>query len=319
MQKGLWLIFVATLAGAGWYFFERIESICPIPFSYSIGRVDEEFSLSEDEVLAAVAAAEAVWETALEQELFVYDPKAEFAINFLFDERQERSDAEVAAADTLEASRLALETVGREYDEAESTLTTKREDFEDNNRRYEADLRAYNETVANYNESGGAPPNEYKALENERQRLERVALRLEEAAEEVNILTDKLNELGAAHNNQIESYNEEIRTFNSVYGDGREFTQGDYQTNGINIYTFKDQAELELVLAHELGHALSIDHVADPSSVMHYLLEDKPTEIVLSEDDMAAFYAVCGDDLSLWDKIRMIFRQHGGVVHQEGV
>jgi len=319
MQKGLWLIFVAVLAGAGWYFFDRIESICPIPFAYSIGRIDEEFSLSNEEVIEAVANAEAVWEESLSQDLFVYDPKADFTINFIFDERQERSDAEVAAADALEESRKALEAVGEEYDKAEATLETRREDFEDNNSRYEADLREYNETVAEYNNDGGAPPDEYESLEDERRRLERVALRLEEAAEEVNTLTDALNELGEAHNREIEAYNTEVRTFNNTYGDGREFTQGDYQREGINIYTFKDQTELELVLAHELGHALSIDHVEDTSAVMHYLLADKPDTIVLADDDIAAFYAVCGDGVSFWDKFGMLFRQHGGVVHQEGV
>lgn len=319
MQKGLFLVFIAALAGAGWYFYERIEAICPIPLAYSIGQLDAEFGLSEADAIAAVEAAEKVWEEKLLQDLFVYDPAAPFTINFIFDERQERSEAEAEAQAALATEARDVETAHEAYETLQGQLQNRTADFEDNNQRYEQDLAAYNNEVARYNESGGAPPAAYRELEDERARLERVATRLEEAAAEINTLTDAVNGAGESYNTLAAQYNDHVRAFNSTYANGREFTQGDYTGNEIHIYTFADADELRLVLAHELGHALSIDHVPEADAVMYYMLGDKATDFTLTRADTQAFYDVCSAETRWWEKLPMIFHQYGGVVSREGV
>ena len=52
-------------------------------------------------------------------------------------------------------------------------------------------------------------------------------------------------------------------------------TTGEYFADGskINIYTYGDKNELRLVLMHELGHAMSNDHDADPKSILYPVLQ----------------------------------------------
>lgn len=74
------------------------------------------------------------------------------------------------------------------------------------------------------------------------------------------------------------------------------------------MYTFETPEELTLVLVHELGHALSLNHVEGEASVMHYLLGGQQAHVALSEEDLVEFNRVCGEK-SLWEKLRLLFER----------
>lgn len=311
MQKfsiGLLCLFLISV---GWYFNERVQALCQKPLSYSLGELDERFGLSREEALAAIDEAAAVWEVELQKDLFVYDAESDFSINFIFDERQAESDAEAEALERLEIEKQTLNdsTVG--YERVKKDLEAQQETFNLNNQNYEADLEAYNTEVARYNEDGGAPPAEYENLEKERARLERVAKRLQEDLEKINSLVEEVNTESERHNAAVMVYNQHVRDFNNAFAGGREFTQGDYQGDTIHIYSFQSEEELTLVLAHELGHALSLSHVEDPTAVMYFMLTDVHAGPMLSAADIAEFANRCGDSVTWWQKFLTLFTLPG--------
>lgn len=293
MLRPLLISLLLTVIFSGVYWYQTGASMCRYPIEYRIGQVDDRFELTHDEARLAVSDAESVWEEATGKNLFTYSEDAEFAINFVFDDRQALSVEERDARARLEALEAESVSVSERYQALVQEHTALREAYEAQVASYEERLAAYNEKVESYNETGGAPPEVYEELADEQAALETTAATLAAQTDELNALTDQLNQVGDRGNELIARYNERAEQYNVRFGTTREFTQGDYQGDAINIYTFADEVELQQVLVHELGHALSVEHVNDPEAIMYHLLGTQPDDIALTEDDLQAFSRVC--------------------------
>lgn len=291
-----------TLALATSFFYAQYQAQCPLPITYRIGEVDERFVLERAEAAAATAAAVTTWEDGTGQDAFALASSssgADLTINFIFDDRQARTDAEARERERLSAVEQQSEEVQAAYQTQVEQLEARERAYEAAAAAYERDLARYNATVAEYNEEGGAPPEVFTELEAERERLDTEASRLNAEVDAINALIDDINELGAAGNSLISQFNDRVNDFNQTFADGREFTQGDYQDGRINIYSFADRNELHTVLVHELGHALNIEHVDDANAFMYYLLSEQQADAPLTVADRNAFTATCSTEARL--------------------
>jgi predicted Zn-dependent protease len=273
--------------------------------TYSIGEVDDSFGLTFDDVRLALSDAESVWEDATGQNLFIYDEDAVFTVNFIYDERQEYTDAEGNFKEKLDKTQTVSDAISQTYSNLVANYNNLQIDYSDQVERYEKNLAVYNTQVEELNEQGGAEPEEYQTLQERKKELDAEQKSLNALSQELNLLVKEINEIGDRGNVLVETYNKGVKEYNHTFGESREFTQGTYSsTKRIDIYTYADNSELRLVLAHEFGHALSLDHVANEESVMYFLIGEQPSEFAPTQEDMDEFIRVCSKK-SFWDTIKV--------------
>ncbi len=310
MLRTLSFLLIVSLA-LYWYAVVGIE--CQAPLSYRVTTsIDERFAISEAEAQEAVKEAVAVWEKALGRELFFVttEGKADIAVNFVFGERQATALAEAALREGLEDKQLTSKDLQAQYDKLVGEYQTAKKAHETSVGAYEDRLATYNAEVAKYNEAGGAPADIYEALGKTERSLAAEADRLEVEGSRLRDLAAEINKLGETGNQIIRQYNASVESYNEQFGTAEEFTEGDYQDGRINVYTFDNKDELVKVLAHEFGHALSVDHVEGSNSVMYYLLEDQPSPLTLSPQDTAAVMAACGETGSVTTQVRTLINRY---------
>ncbi len=298
MRSGFIISLIAVLLFSGGYLYYTARAICPAPLEYRIGEFDERFGITTDEARLVISEAEAVWEDATGRNLFTYNTNAEFPINFIFDDRQALADAEEDFLGRLNETQARNAAINSTYEELVAEYEALGTAYQARVAMYEASLDEYNNIVAEYNREGGAPPEAFAQLESDRAALDQGRADLQRQSQQLNGLVAKINQISDQGNQLINTYNQNVATYNDTFGGSHEFTQGDYRGDSINIYKFSDRAELRTVLAHELGHALGVDHVEGASSVMYYLMGGQPADVSLTPFDLNEFVRVCGTDES---------------------
>ncbi|PIQ91791.1 MAG: hypothetical protein COV70_01920 [Parcubacteria group bacterium CG11_big_fil_rev_8_21_14_0_20_39_22] len=268
---------------------------CRSILTYSVGSLDGRFGISEEEFKSVIERSEKVWEGGAGRELFEYDENADFEINLVYDERQQQTIEEKHRRTELSYLESRYDNFEEEHSRELEEYQQKVLEYEIAVDSYESELRSFNQEVTKWNLRGGAPESVYNQLNNEAAELEIQVLSLEKMRLELNHFADELSSLGREGKQIAKEYNTKVGSYKDEFGTVREFSQGDYTGKGINIYQFDDKESLELVLSHELGHALTLSHVENPESVMYYLMDEQNlSQIELTTEDISALSQACG-------------------------
>ncbi|EKE21632.1 MAG: Matrixin superfamily protein, partial [uncultured bacterium] len=269
-------------------------TVCDETLYYSLGEIDPRFNISNADIKNVLAQAENVWEKDLNKNVFEYREGAEFRVNFIFDERQQRTVEKNKLDSQLDKLEEVKDDISQDYKTIEIEYKNAVAAYQKNLKDYENRIEEFNAEVKKWNKKGGAPENEYEKLQKEQVYLEKLQKQLELEQKNINALVSSLNKLAEKENASVGDYNKKVRTYQEKFGESSEFNQGEYNGLGINIYQFYEKIDLELVLVHELGHALGVGHVQNPESIMYYLMEKQDLEnIKLTGEDLNAIKNIC--------------------------
>lgn len=278
--------------------FTKTPLACEEPIAYTIGTFDRRFGISYKTFLGTLAEAETIWEKPIGKELFVYAPEeGKLAVNLIYDYRQEvtRTLSSLGGAvEENEATYNALQSryngLKAQYDSAQNLYDARVKLFNKQNDTYQAQVDSWNNGERNSQVQFRQLEREREALQAEAEELKILEARLNEMVREINSLVGTLNRLANLLNLNVEMYN----TIGASRGE--TFTGGIYHNaegvQGIDVYEFGSRDKLVRVLAHELGHALGLEHVNDPEAMMYHLNEGDAG--VLSKTDLVALRALCG-------------------------
>lgn len=295
MRKFINFFFVLLAFGPLVYILYELNSpICSKALKYGVGSFDSAFGITKEDFRMVALQAESVWENELERNVFIYDSEADFKINLIYDEKQLATIQKQKTESGLTALESEFETLDRQLTTLKFEYESKVQSYKNRLTSFDQKKSSYESKVAQWNSKGGAPQSVYSSLEEERRILNSEASSLNAEANSLNVMADRLNDAVVLRNKKADEYNRAAREYNKKYGEGLEFNQAEYTGEEINVYQFGDKSELLLALVHEFGHALGMDHVENPDSVMYYLSSGMAeTNTELSTEDIEELNRVC--------------------------
>lgn len=271
-----------------------INKPCSKPIKYSIGEVDSRFGMEKNELSEVAYQAAGIWDNSINRTLFQYDPNSEFKINLVYDDRQERTQESQKLENKLGTLEESHEAVVDQYNNLNSTYQKRLSDYKKSVANYEKNLQDYNDEVESWNKKGGAPADIYDKLKKEKNDLESQFNALEKERKNLNSLIGKTNDLVAKESSIVNNYNNQLSTYKERYGQASQFDKGVYDGKKIDIFQFNEISDLRLTIAHEFGHALGIDHLNNPDSLMYYLMGEQDMESPhLSNEDISSLKTAC--------------------------
>ena len=255
------------------------------PLQYRIADLDPRLNISKQKMIEISQEAAAIWERGTGKRYFVYDPKATFTVNLVFDQRQVRSMKRTENLKNLEQEKQLW------LDENQKLLKLKQDSqqlhtqLELQKIKYQAQLNAYASAQNKYlNKSNTKNLNllqeRTKLLNQQRDVLKILINDHDLNHQQIQVKTDELKQLHEQLTQSVDRFNQNFAP--------QLVHKGQFKGKQIFIYEFSSIDDLRLTLAHEFGHALGLKHTHNPKSLMYpRIKEQDPKNFQLTATDLA--------------------------------
>ena len=252
---------------------------------YRIADLDPRLNISKQKMIEISQEAAAIWEQGTGKRYFVYDPKATFTVNLVFDQRQVRSMKRTENLKNLEQEKQLW------LDENQKLLKLKQDSqqlhtqLELQKIKYQAQLNAYASAQNKYlNKSNTKNLNllqeRTKLLNQQRDVLKILINDHDRNHQQIQVKTDELKQLHEQLTQSVDRFNQNFAP--------QLVHKGQFKGKQIFIYEFSSIDDLRLTLAHEFGHALGLKHTHNPKSLMYpRIKEQDPKNFQLTATDLA--------------------------------
>lgn len=275
--------------------YKDIINACSTPITYSIDQFDSEFNITEGEFKSAIKEAEDIWEKASNRNLFEYSSNGKMKISLIYDYRQESTSTISNLDNNLNKDSNYYLLLKSQYETLVSKYNRDSQELNSLISSYNQKMSIYEGKLSSWNKKNGSQ-DEYNRLNQEKQELENLSITIKNKQSKINADASTINQLATQLNTLANNLNLKIAKYNDVVqSSDSEFEQGNYisglDSRLINIYQFENREKLVRVLAHELGHALGIDHIDNPEDIMYAYNIGKSDTI--TEADLIELSRVC--------------------------